>query len=110
VPIPQISPAELAHLLALPASDRPVLLDVRSPEEHAYVALPGSVLIPLHELAEREDEVDALQGKEVVVYCHHGIRSLDGAAVLMAKGIRARSLSGGIDQYAVQVAPTLRRY
>ncbi len=63
--IPQIQPTELKALLD---SGRPVLLlDVRQPEEHAFCALPGSVLIPLGELMARVEEVQP-EGATVVVY------------------------------------------
>lgn len=110
MPIPEISPARLAELLAGPPESRPALLDVRFPDEHAWVALPDSVLIPLPELDERADELEALRGRPVVVYCHHGVRSLDGAAYLLSKGLEAVSLKGGIDLYSRQVDPALPRY
>jgi rhodanese-related sulfurtransferase len=110
MPIPEIAPDELAALLAKPAEERPALLDVRFPDEHAYVALPGSVLIPLPELDERAEELEAFKGRPVVVYCHHGVRSLDGAAYLLARGLDAVSLRGGIDLYSVVVDPSLPRY
>ncbi|MCY1015305.1 rhodanese-like domain-containing protein [Pyxidicoccus sp. MSG2] len=110
MPIPEILPTRLAELLSGPPESRPALLDVRFPDEHAWVALPDSVLIPLPELDERADELEALRGRPVVVYCHHGVRSLDGAAYLMARGLEAVSLKGGIDLYSRQVDPTLPRY
>lgn len=110
MPIPEISPHELAAQLKGPAEARPALLDVRFPHEHAYVALPGSVLIPLPELDERADELEALRGRPVVVYCHHGVRSLDGAAYLRARGLEAVSLHGGIELYAQMVDPSMPRY
>ncbi len=110
MPIPDISPQELAARLEAPPETRPVLLDVRYPDEHAYVAFPGSVLIPLPELDERAEELEAFRGRPVVVYCHHGIRSLDGAAYLRARGLDAVSLRGGIDLYARVVDPRLPRY
>ncbi len=110
MPVPEISPEQLRERLALPEAERPLLLDVRNPNEHAYVALPHSVLIPLHELEERADELEALRGREVVVYCHHGVRSLHGAAFCRALGLEASSLAGGIEAYAVRVDPALRRY
>ncbi len=106
MPVKTISPQQLAEKLGLPEERRPVLLDVRNPEEHAYVHL----LVPLDELAEREDELESLAWREVVVYCHHGSRSLDGAAFLEARGIDAASLAGGIDLYARVVDPSLKRY
>jgi rhodanese-related sulfurtransferase len=110
VPIPEIDPATLAARLSGPPESRPVLLDVRFPEEHAYVALPGSVLIPLPELDERAEELEAFRGRPVVVYCHHGVRSLDGTAYLLARGLEAVSLRGGIDLYSRAVDPRLPRY
>ncbi|ADO71113.1 rhodanese-like domain-containing protein [Stigmatella aurantiaca] len=110
MPIPEISPPELAARLAGPPDQRPLLLDVRFPEEHEQVALPGSVLIPLPDLEERASELERFRGHSVVVYCHHGIRSLDGAAYLRSLGIEAVSLRGGIDLYAHLVDPLLPRY
>ncbi|MFL5355203.1 rhodanese-like domain-containing protein [Archangium sp.] len=110
MPIPEIDPATLATQLSGPPGSRPVLLDVRFPEENAYVALPGSVLIPLPELDERAEELEAFRGRPVVVYCHHGVRSLDGAAYLRARGLEAMSLRGGIDLYSRAVDPSLPRY
>jgi rhodanese-related sulfurtransferase len=110
MPIPEITPEALSEKLKLPKEQRPILLDVRRPEEHAYVALPESKLMPLYELSEHVDELEALAEKEVVVYCHHGFRSLQGAAFLIDLGIKATSLAGGIERYAEQVDPSLRRY
>ena len=110
MPIPEIDPATLAARLSGPPESRPVLLDVRFPEENAYVALPGSVLIPLPELDERAEELEAFRGRPVVVYCHHGVRSLDGAAYLLSRGLQAVSLRGGIDLYSRAVDPSLPRY
>lgn len=105
--IPQIQPTELQALLN---SGHPVLLlDVRQPEEHALCALPGSLLIPLGELMGRVEEVQP-DGALVVVYCHHGVRSLSGAAILRRAGIEAASLAGGIDRWAQAVDPSVPRY
>ena len=110
MPIPELDPATLAQQLSGPPEARPVLLDVRFPQENAWVALPDSVLIPLPELDERHDELEAFRGKRVVVYCHHGVRSLDGTAYLLARGFDAVSLRGGIDLYSRAVDPSLPRY
>ena len=56
--------------------DRPFLLDVREVVEHQLVRLEGDVLIPLGELIARQQELDP--DREIVVYCHHGIRSAQG--------------------------------
>src|SRR5688572_12682439 len=97
--VSQIHPTDLKAMLDAGA---PVtLLDVRQPEEHAYCALPGSVLIPLGELHARAGEVEPGDSL-VVVYCHHGVRSLSGAAVLRAAGVpNVASLAGGIDLWSL---------
>lgn len=110
MPIPEITPATLAAQLAGPPETRPVLLDVRFVEEFDHVALPGALLIPLPELSERIEELEPFRGRPIVVYCHHGVRSLDGTAYLLARGLDAVSLRGGIDLYARTVDPSLPRY
>jgi rhodanese-related sulfurtransferase len=109
MPVREIAPTALARRLSTPGA-RPVLLDVRTPEEHSLVALPESVLVPLQEFGERMSELEALKGKEVVVYCHSGVRSFHAAAFLATRGIDAASLAGGIDRYSVEVDPALPRY
>ncbi len=109
VPIREISVEELSA--ALGAGRTPALLDVRSEGEHDTAKLPGSILIPLPELPDRLDELDELRDAEVVVYCHHGVRSRSGAAVLLAAGFRdVVSLRGGIDAWSVRVDPRVPRY
>lgn len=104
-----MTPPELAAKLRSPTPPR--LLDVRQPEEHAFVALPGSTLIPLGELLARADEIDEWKDDEVVVYCHHGIRSAQAVAQLRAIGFaNVHNLSGGIDRWTSDVDPALPRY
>ena len=104
-----MNPPELAAKLRSP--NPPHLLDVRQPEEHAFVALPGSTLIPLGELLARADEIDEWKGDEVIVYCHHGIRSAQAVAQLRAIGFtNVHNLSGGIDRWTSEVDPSLLRY
>jgi len=107
--VAQMSVDDLAERLRL---GRPVhLLDVRQPWEHDAAALPGSQLIPLGELASRLDEVVPADGVPVVVYCHHGIRSLNGAYLLSQNGFgEVYSLAGGIDAWSLRIDPTLPRY
>ena len=71
------------------------LLDVREPHEHAQIAIPGATLIPLGTLSQRCQEVP--RDKEVIVYCHAGIRSLKGQQILLNHGFTdVTNLVGGI--------------
>jgi rhodanese-related sulfurtransferase len=104
-----VTPTELAEKLRSP--NPPRLLDVRQPEEHAFVALPNSTLIPLGELLSRADEIDEWRDNEVVIYCHHGIRSAQAVAQLRAMGFAdVHNLAGGIDRWTSEIDPTLPRY
>jgi adenylyltransferase/sulfurtransferase len=105
----QMAVRELAAKLQ--ANEQVCLLDVRQPCEHQAAALPGSVLIPLNQLPARMEDIPAGKDALVVVYCHHGIRSLSGAAFLERAGFtNAVSLAGGIDAWSVEVDPKVPRY
>lgn len=106
------TPLDIApdELLALRRGGRPlVLVDCREPWEHEIARLPDSVLLPLGQLGARAGEIPG--GREVVVYCHHGVRSRRGALVLRSLGFEgARSLLGGIDHWSLTVDPSVPRY
>lgn len=107
--IGQLSPREVARHMA---NDHPIhLVDVRQLWEHEIAALANSILIPLPELAGRTHELNLPKEELIVVYCHHGIRSLSGARILQqASFTNVVSLSGGIDAWSAEVDPTLERY
>ncbi|VEN72968.1 cGMP-dependent protein kinase type I [Candidatus Desulfarcum epimagneticum] len=70
------------------------LLDIRFEEENEEAHIPGSILIPLHQLRQRFGELD--QGKDYIVYCRSGKRSAAGAAFLSKMDFNAVSMKGGI--------------
>lgn len=104
--LPEITPRELAELLG--RADAPLLVDVREPHEHAYSRIAGARLIPLATLARAISTMP--RDGNVVVYCHHGIRSAHAVDMLRAAGVPARNLSGGIDRWSTEVDPSVRRY
>lgn len=107
--IQQIFAADLAEMLR--RGEAVHLLDVRQPWEHELVALPGSQLIPLGELPDRLSEVAPPDGAALVVYCHHGVRSLRAAALLRQNGHEnVYSLAGGIAAWSDEVDPRVKRY
>ncbi|HEX4588696.1 MAG TPA: rhodanese-like domain-containing protein [Gemmataceae bacterium] len=107
--IPQINVQQLAAKLA--AGEPIYLLDVRQPEEYSVARLPNSTLIPLGELPGRVGEIDPPAAATVVVYCHHGIRSLTGAHLLQQAGVTpVASLAGGIDAWSRLIDPAVPRY
>lgn len=105
----EIRPDELQRRLR--AGERIYLLDVRQEWEHQTAKLPGDLLIPLHELPARLDEVQPEPGQLVVAYCHHGVRSLSAAAILRDAGIAgALSLAGGIELWSRVIDSSVPRY
>jgi len=104
----EMTPLELKRRLDL--GDTIVVLDVREPWEAGIARIEGSRLIPLSELDLRiEEELD--REEEIVVYCHHGIRSMEAAMTLWNYGFeRVKNLAGGISRWTDQVDPELSRY
>jgi len=103
----EMPPAELKK--RLDAGTSPRLIDVRQQSEAQICALPGSELIPLNEIPARLDELS--KDEEIVLYCHHGMRSLNAAVFLREKGFaKVKSLAGGIDYWSQAVDPKVPRY
>jgi rhodanese-related sulfurtransferase len=105
----QISPRELAQQLA--NGHVICLLDVRQPWENQLAALPNSRLIPLNDLAQNAANLGADAPAMIVVYCHHGIRSMSAGNFLERIGFtNVHSLTGGIDAWSCEVDPMVPRY
>jgi rhodanese-related sulfurtransferase len=82
------------------------LLDVRQPEEWNELHVPDSTLIPLSELASREDELP--KDQEIVVVCRSGNRSAQGRDILLEAGFaQVTSLAGGLTQWKAAGYPTV---
>lgn len=74
------------------------LVDVRELDEYIGGHIPGAVLLPMSEIADRADEVPA-DGR-VYVICHLGGRSLKVVQWLRQKGVDAWSVEGGTQAWA----------
>ncbi len=76
------------------------LLDVRTAEEYAEGAIPGSRNVPIDSL---RDHLDALGNGPVVVYCEVGQRAHTATALLRELGIKARNLDGGYQTWSASM-------
>jgi rhodanese-related sulfurtransferase len=95
----------------LDAEDEFLLLDCREQDEYETVRLAAATLVPMSEIQERVGELELHQQKEIVVYCHHGARSLQVTIWLKQQGFaNVRSMSGGIDEWAQIIEPGMPRY
>jgi rhodanese-related sulfurtransferase len=109
----EVTPREVRAALA--GANPPLLLDCRRDEEWAFNRVAGAMHIAMSEVEKRVDEVrEALEERperEVVVYCHHGVRSMRVTATLRALGLeRVRSMAGGIDAWSLGVDGGVPRY
>jgi len=105
--VKQISALELQEKLQ--QSDNFVLLDVREPDEYEIARIGGSTLLPLNQLPQRHAELNPQQ--EVVVLCHHGIRSQQAASYLQHIGFnQVSNVVGGIDAWSCECDSSVRRY
>jgi len=112
----EVTPRWLADKLEQGDTDDLVVVDCRLAYEREFVSLSPSIHIPLHELEERRDEIeDAIEDTgtdaQVVVFCHHGVRSLKGALTLSGLGMpNVKSLAGGVDLWSQAIDPSKPRY
>lgn len=103
----QLSASELKIRIQQP--EPPFLLDVRESHEFRHASIANSVLIPLNQLPQRLAELNPQQ--EIVVICHHGMRSQQAANYLEQSGFQAiANLKGGIDAWSLECDSSVARY
>jgi len=102
-----IEPRQLAQWRKEDSSVR--LVDVRSREEFEAVHIEGSVLLSQDVM--RQIMADGSNTRPLIVVDHQGKTGLDAAAYFMGHGLQnVRCLRGGIDAWAQEIEPTMRRY
>jgi adenylyltransferase/sulfurtransferase len=101
-----IEPADLARQLREAAPLQ--LLDIREPWEWSLAQIGQPQLLAMNHLPTALDSLD--KTRELVVYCHTGVRSGMAAEWLRAQGFRARNLAGGIDRWSREIDPSIPRY
>ncbi|MFW5452333.1 rhodanese-like domain-containing protein [Thioalkalivibrio sulfidiphilus] len=105
----QLTPRGLQAWLEDRGRPAPLLLDVREPWEYDIAHIQGSTLVPLSRIPAWLAEADPQQ--EIVVICHHGVRSHHAGLFLEHHGFsRVTNLVGGIDAWSREVDPHLPLY
>ena len=103
----EITPRDLATRLA--RGDDILLLDVREPTEWRIARIDGARLIPLSTLQSAVPSLD--RSREIVVHCHHGIRSAAAVRLLQSEGFgRVSNLAGGIARWSADVDAAVPQY
>ncbi|MCP5463974.1 MAG: rhodanese [Deltaproteobacteria bacterium] len=94
------------------AGDDFVLVDCREQDEHAYCRIQGATLIPLSLWTQEAlSQLDHHKNKEIVIYCHHGMRSWQAGSFLEQHGFsNVKNLSGGIEAWSLEIDPKVKRY
>ena len=104
----QILPTDLATRLRN-GEDPPLLLDVREPWEFGICRIDGARSLPMRQIPAALAELD--RDAEMVVICHHGIRSQQVVAYLDHQGFRnVINLTGGVAAWARDVDPAMPTY
>lgn len=104
----QMLPRDLAARLR-DSKDPPLLLDVREPWEFGICRIDGARSLPMRQIPAALGELD--RDRELVVICHHGIRSRQVALYLEQRGFtRVVNLNGGVDAWAREVDPGMAIY
>lgn len=103
----EIAPREVKELLA--RGEKIFFVDVREKWEYDTARIEGTTLIPMREIPANLARLE--EAGKIVLFCHHGMRSLDAAAWLRSQGVEgARSMAGGIERWAAEVDPGVPRY
>lgn len=89
-----------------------VLIDVREPEEYAITRIDSAALIPMRTVPASLQQLEASADEAtLIVFCHHGVRSLNVVNWLRQQGVDAcQSMAGGIDAWSTSVDPSVPRY
>jgi rhodanese-related sulfurtransferase len=104
----EITPQEVQKRLG--AGEKLRLIDVREPFEFEQARIEGAELIPMRSVPKalalfEEEEAP------IVVFCHHGMRSLQVVGWLREQGVEnCSSMTGGIDRWSLEVDPKVPRY
>jgi rhodanese-related sulfurtransferase len=107
--IPQLSARELAAWRRDSAREAPLIVDVRERWEFAHCSIDESLSVPLQELPGAVKDLP--RDRDIVVVCHHGVRSEHAAAWLARAGFeRVHNLAGGVAAWATDVDPAMKRY
>jgi rhodanese-related sulfurtransferase len=103
------SNSSLSEDVAVGQNKSALLLDVREPWEFETCHIPGSVLMPMHTVPARMQELEP--DDEIICICHHGGRSMQVVQFLMRQGFsNVINLTGGVHAWAKEVDPAMPTY
>lgn len=101
--VTELTPAEVKALLD---AGKILLIDVREAQEFAAERIPGALLYPLSTFDPEALPPD--DGRQVVLHCAAGGRSLTAARARMASGQPGAHMIGGIGEWKAAGLPVIR--
>ena len=102
----EISAKEAAKLLN---DDSTVLLDVREDDELMICQIEGALHIPMRDIPNCVEDLP--RNKQLIIFCHHGMRSLNVCQFLEARGFtNTLNMTGGMHAWSIEVDSNMRRY
>jgi rhodanese-related sulfurtransferase len=105
----EVTPRQVHAMLQ--RGDDFLLMDCRTPEEFEIARIEPGELYDMADLAEHLEDLAGQADRPVVVYCHHGRRSLMVASVMRQHGFAwVMSMAGGIERWSQQVDPDIPMY
>jgi rhodanese-related sulfurtransferase len=106
----EITPRDVHRRLA--AGEKLTLIDVREPHEFQLARIEGAELVPMRTVPAELSRLDArADATPLIVFCHHGVRSLNVVHWLREQGVDAcQSMAGGIDRWSLEIDPGVPRY
>ena len=106
----ETTPQDVQRRIA--AGEKLRLVDVREPAEFQVARILGAELIPMRTVPAQLQHLEAAaDDATLIVYCHHGVRSLNVVSWLREQGVTGcQSMAGGIDRWSLQIDPSVPRY
>ena len=106
--VPETTVQELKA--ARDSGNAPFVLDVRKPHEAEIASIDADQLIPVDELPDRLDELNADPEAPLVVHCRSGARSERATEFLRQKGYDASNLKGGVLAWSKEIDDSVPTY
>jgi rhodanese-related sulfurtransferase len=106
----EVAPAEVKRRLE--SGERLFLIDVREPLEHQQASITDAQLMPMRTVPANLPDIEGKSDEgAIVVFCHHGMRSLQVVNWLREQGVaNCQSMAGGIDRWSCEVDASVPRY
>ena len=104
----EITPQEVKR--RLDTGEKLRMIDVREVFEFQQARIDGAELIPMRSVPQALSSLES-EERPIIVFCHHGMRSLQVVSWLREHGVEnCTSMAGGIDRWSLEIDSSVPRY